>query len=89
MHACLRSHRSSLSPACKREEALLEQQEAEHIELRPGLMQACADERAAFCKGVAPGSARVFRCALAAGVLRCMRAARGAAERVSAHREAA
>jgi hypothetical protein len=40
---------------------ILEQQEAEHIELRPNLLKACAEERQAFCSGVAPGSARVFR----------------------------
>ncbi|WIA10935.1 hypothetical protein OEZ85_011100 [Tetradesmus obliquus] len=62
VHACLREHRRELSDACRREEMILEQQEAEHIELRPNLLKACADERQAFCAGVAPGSARVFRC---------------------------
>lgn len=61
VHACLREHRRELSDACRREEMILEQQEAEHIELRPNLLKACADERQAFCAGVAPGSARVFR----------------------------
>jgi Golgi apparatus protein 1 len=65
VHACLREHRRELSDACRREEMILEQQEAEHIELRPNLLKACADERQAFCSGVAPGSARVFRCGLA------------------------
>jgi hypothetical protein len=46
---------------------ILEQQEAEHIELRPNLLKACADERQAFCSGVAPGSARVFRWVLGFG----------------------
>jgi hypothetical protein len=40
---------------------LLEQQEAEHIELRPNLLKACADERQAFCSKVQAGSGRVFR----------------------------
>jgi Golgi apparatus protein 1 len=62
VHACLREHRRELSDACRREEMILEQQEAEHIELRPNLLKACADERQAFCAVVAPGSARVFRC---------------------------
>lgn len=31
------------------------------MELRPGVMKACKDERAMFCKDVVPGSARVFR----------------------------
>ncbi len=33
------------------------------MELRPGLLKACRDERAMFCKDVVPGQARVFRCA--------------------------
>ncbi len=61
MHACLRKNRKELSDACRREELLLEQTEAEHIELRPSLLKACADERSIFCKDVRPGSARVFR----------------------------
>lgn len=40
---------------------ILEQQEAEHIELRPNLLKACANERQTFCSVVKPGSARVFR----------------------------
>eukprot|EP00775_Hariotina_reticulata_P012795 gene12795-12923_t len=62
VHACLRQHRSQLSDGCRQEESILEQQEAEHIELRPNLLKACADERQAFCKNVQPGSARIFRC---------------------------
>jgi Golgi apparatus protein 1 len=61
VHACLRQHRSELSDGCRQEESLLEQQEAEHIELRPNLLKACADERQAFCANVQPGSARIFR----------------------------
>ncbi len=62
VHACLRENRRQLSDGCRREEMILEQQEAEHIELRPNLLRACTEERAAFCAGVQPGSARVFRC---------------------------
>jgi hypothetical protein len=36
--------------------------EAEHIELRLNLLQACADERQAFCRNVQARSGRVFRC---------------------------
>jgi len=61
VHACLRQHRSELSEGCRQEESLLEQQEAEHIELRPNLLKACADERQVFCANVQPGSARIFR----------------------------
>ena len=46
---------------CRSEEMLLEQQEAEHIELRPNLLKACADERQSFCRNVQPGAGRVFR----------------------------
>jgi hypothetical protein len=38
--------------------------EAEHRELRPNLLKACADERQAFCRNVQAGSGRVFRCVL-------------------------
>ncbi|KAF8068300.1 hypothetical protein HT031_001987 [Scenedesmus sp. PABB004] len=62
VHACLRGHRKELSDGCRREEMILEQQEAEHIELRPNLLKACSDERTTFCANVKPGSARVFRC---------------------------
>ncbi|MEW5311455.1 MAG: hypothetical protein WDW38_003169 [Sanguina aurantia] len=62
MHECLRSNRKRLSEPCRKEELLLEEQEAESVELRLGLMKSCVDERAMFCKGVATGQARVFRC---------------------------
>ena len=39
IHACLRKNRAKLSGPCKQEELILEQQEADHIELRPGLLQ--------------------------------------------------
>ncbi|KAG2445817.1 hypothetical protein HXX76_000421 [Chlamydomonas incerta] len=62
MHECLRSHRSELSDTCRKEELLLEEQEAENVELRPGLMRTCRSERRTFCGSVQPGQARVFRC---------------------------
>lgn len=72
VHACLREHRKDLSDGCRREEMLLEQQEAEHIELRPNLLKACADERQSFCKSVQPGSGRVFRCASLLCTINCL-----------------
>ncbi|GIL70396.1 hypothetical protein Vretimale_3583 [Volvox reticuliferus] len=62
VHECLRAHRTNLSDACRREELLLEEQEAENVELRPGLLRICRSERRAFCNNVSPGQARVFRC---------------------------
>jgi Golgi apparatus protein 1 len=62
VHKCLREHSKELSETCRREELRLEQSEAETIELNQGLLKACRDERALFCKEVAPGQARVFRC---------------------------
>lgn len=62
MHECLRAHRTNLSDPCRREELLLEEQEAENVELRPGLLRVCRAERRVFCGAVAPGQARVFRC---------------------------
>lgn len=62
VHNCLREHRSQLSEACRREELLLEELEAENVELRPSLLRTCRAERRNFCGSVAPGQARVFRC---------------------------
>ena len=39
VHDCLRSKRQQLSDNCRKEELLLEEQEAENIELRPGIMK--------------------------------------------------
>lgn len=41
----------------------MEIKEADNVNLNVGLLRACANERSLFCRGVAPGSARVFRCA--------------------------
>ncbi|KXZ55868.1 hypothetical protein GPECTOR_2g1419 [Gonium pectorale] len=62
VHECLRKHRTQLSDACRKEELLLEEQEAENVQLVPGLLRTCRNERRTFCVGVAPGQARVFRC---------------------------
>ena len=39
MHECLRSHRAKLTEACRREERILEEQEAENINLKPTLLK--------------------------------------------------
>jgi Golgi apparatus protein 1 len=61
VHECLRRNRDKLTEACRREQLMLEAQQAERIELRPGLLKACANERALFCKDVKTGNGRVFR----------------------------
>lgn len=92
MHACLRKHRKEISEGCRREEMLLEQQEAEHIELRPNLLKACADERQTFCRSVQAGSGRVFRCVVGCWavcllvLVRCRRHVRAGIWRVSLQR---
>ncbi|KAL6765630.1 hypothetical protein V8C86DRAFT_2455912 [Haematococcus lacustris] len=62
VHQCLRAHRNQLSEDCRKEELLLEELEAESVELQPGLMKVCKDERSMFCQSVVPGGARMFRC---------------------------
>ncbi len=62
MHKCLRDNRKKLSDACRKEELLLEEQEASNVELSQGLLRSCKAERQMFCRDVKPGSARVFRC---------------------------
>lgn len=47
--------------ACRKEEMHLEEKEAETVQMSANLLQTCAAERSLFCRGVAPGSARVFR----------------------------
>ncbi|KAG1658887.1 hypothetical protein FOA52_000675 [Chlamydomonas sp. UWO 241] len=62
VHECLRASRDVLSAACRREELLLEEEEADSIQLRPGLLRKCRSEVRVFCKDVSPGDARLFRC---------------------------
>lgn len=62
MHKCLRDNRKKLSEACRKEELLLEEKEANSIELSVSLLKACNAERKLFCSEVQPGQARVFRC---------------------------
>lgn len=40
----------------------LESKESDSIQHNTGLLHTCSAERSLFCKDVAPGSARVFRC---------------------------
>ncbi len=62
VHKCLRDNRKKLSDSCRREELLLEEKEANSIELNMSLLKACKAERQLFCSAVQPGQARVFRC---------------------------
>ncbi|EFJ50582.1 hypothetical protein VOLCADRAFT_103797 [Volvox carteri f. nagariensis] len=62
VHKCLRDNRKKLTDACRREELLLEEKEANSIELNMSLLKACKAERQLFCSAVQPGQARVFRC---------------------------
>jgi hypothetical protein len=39
VHECLRSKRDKLSEDCRKEELLLEEEEAENVELRPGIIK--------------------------------------------------
>ncbi len=62
VHDCLRSHREDLSEACASEELKLEEVEADDVRLRPGFARDCGEEMAVYCRGVAPGKGRMFRC---------------------------
>ncbi|KAG2452551.1 hypothetical protein HYH02_002788 [Chlamydomonas schloesseri] len=62
VHKCLRDNRKKLSDTCRKEELLLEEKEADSIELNVSLLKACKAERQLFCGAVQPGQARVFRC---------------------------
>jgi len=59
---CLREHSGNLSTGCQGELLRLEEREASDVRLDMGLLQRCKDERALFCRAVAPGDGRVFRC---------------------------
>ena len=65
VHMCLVEHQDQLSTACRAETNHLSMTAATNVDLSPSLGQACAPERAAHCKGVTPGKARVFNCLLA------------------------
>ena len=62
VHKCLRDNRKKLSDTCRKEELLLEEKEADSIELNVSLLKSCKAERQLFCDAVQPGQARVFRC---------------------------
>lgn len=58
---CIAAHAATYD-ACRREEMRIEVKEADNVKLNVGLLRACSNERSLFCRGVQPGSARVFRC---------------------------
>jgi Golgi apparatus protein 1 len=62
VHDCLREHREQLSAACAAEELKMEELEADDVRLRPGFARDCGEEMAVYCRGVAPGKGRMFRC---------------------------
>ncbi|GAB4823102.1 hypothetical protein N2152v2_010148 [Parachlorella kessleri] len=62
VHACLRERLEELSPDCRREQLKLMVLQARDVRLRPKLQRLCSEELAVFCKGVAPGRGRKFRC---------------------------
>ncbi|DBA68142.1 TPA: hypothetical protein ACH3X2_013949 [Trebouxia sp. C0005] len=59
---CLRSHRTSLSSECRKEELKLGIIQSQDIRLQPTLHKQCSEEIAVFCPNVEPGQARVFGC---------------------------
>ncbi|KAL0026108.1 hypothetical protein WJX79_000228 [Trebouxia sp. C0005] len=59
---CLRSHRTSLSSECRKEELKLGIIQSQDIRLQPTLHKQCSEEIAVFCPHVEPGQARVFGC---------------------------
>ena len=65
VHKCLVDHEDQLSAACRAETNHLSMTASTNVDLSPSLGRACAPERAAHCKGVTPGKARVFNCLLA------------------------
>ena len=65
VHKCLVDHQDQLSAPCRAETNHLSMTAATNVDLNPSLGRACAPERAAHCKGVTPGKARVFNCLLA------------------------
>ena len=53
---CLRSHRTSLSSECRKEELKLSIVQSQDIRLQPTLHKQCSEEIAVFCPNVEPGS---------------------------------
>ena len=62
VHDCLRAKQDVISAACAAEELKLEEVEAADVRLRPGFARDCSEEMAVYCKNVAPGKGRMFRC---------------------------
>jgi golgi apparatus protein 1 len=46
------------------EELKLSQLQAQDVRLRPRLMKLCGEEMVVFCKGIKPGSGKIFNCLL-------------------------
>lgn len=60
---CLQDYRDELlDPQCKQQVHKLTQRASEDIRFDEPLADACYEDRAKFCDGVQPGSARVIRC---------------------------
>ena len=59
---CLRTHRDTLDPACRREEVRLSALQSRDARLFPSLAAACGAEMNTHCAGVAPGRGRVVAC---------------------------
>lgn len=59
---CLHSHRTELTPECRKEELKLNIIQSRDMRLQPTLHKQCSEEIAVFCPNVDPGQARVFQC---------------------------
>lgn len=53
---CLRSHRTSLSSECRKEELKLNIIQSQDVRLQPTLHKQCSEEIAVFCPNVEPGA---------------------------------
>lgn len=62
IHDCLRANSDKISKECNDEELKLQVVEAQDVRLRPGFTRDCSEEMAVYCKDVAPGKGRMFRC---------------------------
>eukprot|EP00958_Prasinococcus_capsulatus_P008020 scaffold751_cov395-Prasinococcus_capsulatus_cf.AAC.27 len=62
VHRCLRDHSTDISEECKKEELALNIVQSSDVRLNPMLSRACQDEVKAYCKDIAPGAQRTFKC---------------------------
>ena len=60
--ACLKSHQSDLSAACKEKIAGFREEAKEHREEAHEAMAACKDDAQKLCARVKPGKGRMIRC---------------------------